>query len=97
MNNKKFMRAYHPGIILKEIYMKRLKLSMSKLAMCIQVSRKTISKITKGNGSITPEIAIKLSHAFDTTPNFWLNLQYDYDLWTIEHNDQDYGITKITF
>jgi len=45
------------------------------------VSRKTISKLINERGSVTPEMALRLSRAFKTTPQLWLNLQQNYDLW----------------
>ena len=47
----------------------------------IGVSKKTISKLVNERGSITPDMALRLSRAFNTTPDLWLNLQKKYDLW----------------
>lgn len=45
------------------------------------MSRKTLSEILNGRAAITPEMAIRLSIAFDTTPESWLTQQAQYDLW----------------
>ena len=71
----------HPGGILARQYMEPLELSVSELARNLGVSRKTVSKITNERGSISADMALRLSRAFETTPELWLNLQRNYDLW----------------
>ena len=71
----------HPGGILKRLYLAPLDLSTIEFAKAIGVSRKTISKLINERGGITPEMALRLSLAFKTTPQLWLNLQQNYDLW----------------
>lgn len=75
----------HPGIILDEDYIKPLKLNLQKLADRLGIARNTLFKIRAGEASITPAIALSLAEAFDTTPQLWLNLQVNYDLWVEEH------------
>ncbi len=74
-------KPVHPGEILREDYLKPLSLTITELAKILRVSRKTLSKIINEKGSITPEMALKLSKAFNTTPELWLNLQRNYNLW----------------
>jgi addiction module HigA family antidote len=74
----------HPGTIIKEDYLEPLSISIKDMASYLGVSRKTLSKIVNTRGSITPEMALRLSRAFDTTPDLWMNLQKDYDLWNAE-------------
>ena len=71
----------HPGEILKYDYLEPLNLSVTKLADILGVSRKALSSIVNGRKSVTPEMALRLSRAFNTTPELWLNLQKNYDLW----------------
>ena len=71
----------HPGEILKYHYLEPLNLTTSDLADAVGVSRKTISKLINERGSVTPEMALRLSIAFKTTAQLWLNLQQSYDLW----------------
>lgn len=75
----------HPGIILKHDYLEPLSVPVSKIAECLKVSRKTMSKIVNERGSITSDMALRLSKAFDTTPELWLDLQKEYDLWQAQH------------
>ncbi len=71
----------HPGGILKRHYLEPLGLTISEFSLKLGVSRKTLSKITNEHGSVTPDMALQLSKALDTTPELWLNLQQNYDLW----------------
>jgi len=75
----------HPGEIIKEDYLKPLSLTISELALILGISRKTLSKIINERGAVSPDMALRLSRAFDTTPDFWLNLQKNRDLWQAEH------------
>ncbi len=80
----------HPGNILKHHYLLPLKLNVAQLAAMLKVSRKTLSKIVNQRGAVTPDMALRLSRAFKTTPELWLNLQQTYDLWRISHNSRSW-------
>lgn len=80
----------HPGCILREDYLKPLAVSVTDMASKLGVSRKTISKIINEKGAVTPDMALRLSRAFGTTPELWLNLQKNYDLWQAEHSTDDW-------
>jgi antitoxin HigA-1 len=71
----------HPGEILKHHYLEPLNLTTIDFARAVCVSRKTISKLINERGEVTPEMALRLSIALKTTPQLWLNLQQNYDLW----------------
>lgn len=71
----------HPGEIIKELCMQPLGLTVTRAAKALGVSRKTLSAILNGRAGISPEMAIRLSIAFDTSPESWLNQQVQYDLW----------------
>lgn len=70
----------HPGEILKEEFLEPLGLSANKFAAVIDVPANRISEIVKGSRAITAATALRLAAAFDTSPEFWLNLQDHYDL-----------------
>ena len=80
----------HPGGILRRQYLEPLSLTISELANTLGVSRKTLSKIVNEHGSITPDMALRLSKAFKTTPELWLNLQQNYDLWQASNTSDDW-------
>jgi addiction module HigA family antidote len=84
MKTKK-RKPTHPGEILEEHYIKPLNLNLQKLADHLGIARNTLFKIRAGTADITPQVAIFLAEAFDTTPQFWLNLQQKYDLWVEEN------------
>jgi antitoxin HigA-1 len=71
----------HPGEILRELCLEPLSLSVTDAAKALGVARKTFSAILNGHSGISPEMAIRLGKAFDTTPESWLNQQVQYDLW----------------
>ena len=71
----------HPGEILREDYLKPLRLSVTEACKGLRISRKGLSEILNGRTGISPALAVKLSKAFGTTPELWLNLQAQYDLW----------------
>ncbi len=78
-------KPVHPGVIIWDDYLTPLELTVTALAAALCVSRKTLSKIINGKGPVTPDMALRLSCAFDTSPDFWMNLQKNYDLWQAEH------------
>ena len=59
------------------------------------LSRKTLSKIINERGSITPDMALRLSRAFDTTPDLWLNLHQNFDLWKAENSSNEWQTVKL--
>lgn len=81
---KLIRRPTHPGNIIKEDYLLPLSVTIKDMAETLGVSRKTLSKIINARGAVTPDMALRLSRAFDTSPDFWLNLQKNYDLWQAE-------------
>ncbi len=70
----------HPGEVLRELCIEPLGISVTEAAESLGVSRKTLSAILNGRSGISPEMAIRLAKAFDTTPESWLNQQMLYDL-----------------
>ncbi len=84
----------HPGGILKRQYIEPLELTISELANTLGISRKTLSKIVNEHGAITPDMALRLSKAFKTTPELWMSLQQNYDLWQASHNSDDWKMIE---
>jgi addiction module HigA family antidote len=87
-------RPTHPGNIIKEDYLLPLSIAIKDMADTLGVSRKTLSKIINERGAITPDMALRLSRALDTTPDFWLNLQKNYDLWHAETASKEWQKVK---
>ena len=79
----------HPGEILKEDYLIPLDLTVTAAAAALGVTRKTLSAILNERAGISPAMAMRLAKAFDTSAEFWLNLQVQYDLWRARDTDTD--------
>ncbi len=77
MNN---MRAIHPGEIIKEEYLEPLNMSVSALALALRVPAPRINDVIKQKRGVSLDTALRLSRYFNTTPQFWMNLQNNYDL-----------------
>jgi addiction module HigA family antidote len=71
----------HPGEVIRELCLTPLGLSVTAAAKALGVSRKSLSELLNGKSGISPEMAIRLSIAFKTTPESWLSQQMQYDLW----------------
>lgn len=76
----------HPGEVVKELCIDPLGLSVTETAKALGVSRKTLSSIINGKSGISPEMAVRLSIAFNTSSESWLNQQSQYDLWLAEQH-----------
>jgi addiction module HigA family antidote len=72
-----------PGEILSEEFLKPLGLTQKELAEHLGCDYKVINRIVNEKVSVTPEMALKLAAAFETTPDFWLNAQMAVDLWSL--------------
>ena len=74
------MPPVHPGETLREDFLKPLGLSANRLAMELRVAVTRINDIVRGKRAITADTALRLARYFGTTPQFWMNLQANYDL-----------------
>ena len=85
----------HPGEIIKSLGLEPLGLSVTEAAKALGVSRKTLSAILNGRGGISPEMAVRLSIAFGTSAESWLNQQTQYDLWHAEQHRKKLRVMKL--
>lgn len=74
------MRAIHPGEILKEEYLNPLNMSANALALALRIPSPRINDIVRQKRAISVDTALRLSVYFNTTAQYWLNLQTSYDL-----------------
>ena len=79
-HNKKTMPPIHPGETLREDFMKPLALSANRLAIELRVPAARIGEIVHGRRAITADTALRLARYFGMSPQFWANLQANYDL-----------------
>jgi antitoxin HigA-1 len=77
MNN---MRPIHPGEIIREEYLKPLGMSVSALATALRVPAPRINDVVREKRAISIDTALRLARYFNTTAQFWMNLQTSYDL-----------------
>jgi len=85
----------HPGEVIRELCIDPLGLSVTKAAEALGVSRKTLSSILNGRAGISSEMAIRLSMAFSTSPESWLNQQMQYDLWHAQQKSGDLDVQRL--
>jgi addiction module HigA family antidote len=84
MSSKKKLPPIHPGLILKEEFMVPYNLSANRLALKLYVPPGRISSIINGTRGITADTALRLAKCFRNSPEFWMNLQSQYDLQLAE-------------
>ncbi len=85
----------HPGEILRGLCLEPLGLSVTNAATALGVSRKTLSAVLNGRAGISPEMAVRLSIAFKTSAESWLNQQVQYDLWRAEKRRKGLKVTRL--
>ena len=83
MNN---MRPIHPGEIIKEEYLEPLGMSVNALAIALRVPASRINDVVRQKRGISIDTALRLSIYFNTTAQFWMNLQTSYDLKIARQN-----------
>ncbi len=86
----------HPGEIIREFCLEPLGLSVTDTAEALGVSRKTLCGILDGKAGISPEMAVRLSIAFDTSAESWLNQQMQYDLWQAEQHRDELQVKRLS-
>ena len=86
----------HPGEVLKELCLEPLNLTVTETAEALGVSRKTLSAILNGRAGISPEMAIRLGKALDTSAESWLNQQMQYDLWQEKQAVGDLEVKRLS-
>jgi len=92
------MRMYnppHPGDIIREFCIEALDLSVTDAAKSLGVARKTFSSLLNGRSGISPEMALRLSKVFGRSPEGWLKLQLQYDLWKAQQRADLKSLKKI--
>ena len=79
----------HPGGIVRRQCLEPLGLTVTRAAEGLGVTRQALSELLNGRTGISPDMAIRLSKAFGSTPETWLGMQQAYDLWQMrDHADQ---------
>jgi antitoxin HigA-1 len=85
----------HPGEFIAEVYLKPNNLSGRELASNLGVAASTLNRILTGASSVSPEMALRLSKALGRTPESWLALQYNHDLWQAKQHVNLSKVAKV--
>lgn len=84
-------RPIHPGEIIRYEFLEPLGLTQQQLADALGITRVRINEIILGKRSVTPDTAYRLAKYFNTTPDFWINLQKNVDMWdTFQLHKKEY-------
>jgi addiction module HigA family antidote len=95
MLNRRKRRPTHPGEILREDVLPETGLSQGEFARLLGVSRRTVNEILQEKRPVTVDTAHRLARALNTSPDVWLGLQQDVDLWdTLKANKEVYQRIK---
>jgi len=86
----------HPGEVLRALCLEPLNLTVTDAARSLGVSRKALSSILNGRTGVSPEMAVRLSIAFDTSAESWLNQQLQYDRWHAEKSRKRLHVARLS-
>lgn len=87
----------HPGEFIREVYLAPYGLSIRALAENLGVSASTVARIINGYSAVSPEMALRLSKAIGRSPESWLAMQHNYDLWQAKQITDLSHVTTIEF
>ena len=85
----------HPGGVLRRQWIEPLGISITQAAKRLGVSRKALSELVNEHTGISPEMAVRLSIALDTSSDLWMNMQSSYDLWHAEQRRHELTVTSL--
>lgn len=83
----------HPGEVIRGLCIEPLGITVTETAKALGVTRKALSELLNGHSRVSPEMAIRLSIAFNTSAESWINQQAKYDLWLAEKNRAQLKVT----
>ena len=85
----------HPGEVIRGLCLEPLGITVTDAAEALGVTRKTLSAILNGRAGISPEMALRLSIAFSTSPESWMNQQTQYDLWLAKKDKKRLRVKRL--
>ena len=86
----------HPGEFIREVYLDPLKISYRTVAMKLKVSPSTFNRLIKGQSNISSEMALRLSKTLGRSPESWLAMQGNYNLWIARQKVDLDNVEKLT-
>ncbi len=87
----------HPGEFIRATYVEPFDISIRALAESLGVAASTMARVTSEQSAISPEMALRLSKALGRSPESWLAMQQDYDLWQTKKSANLSKVKKIQF
>jgi len=87
----------HPGEFIREVYLEPLKVSYRKVAMKLNVSPSTFNRLIKGQSNISSEMALRLSKTLGRSPESWLAMQSNYNLWIAKQKINLDDVEKLAY
>ncbi len=85
----------HPGEFIREVYISPYDISVRKVSESLGVSPSTLNRLLNGESNVSPEMALRLSKALGRSPESWLAMQDQYDLWHARKNVNLKGVKKV--
>ena len=87
----------HPGAFIQEVYLTPSQISQRELALKLGVAASTLHRVLTGSSGVSPEMALRLAKALGRSPESWLALQHNYDLWHARRTVDLKQVRKIEF
>jgi addiction module HigA family antidote len=87
----------HPGEFIRETYIEAFDISIRSLAKSLDVSPSTLARIVSVRSAVSPEMALRLSKALGRSPESWLAMQHNYDLWQAKKSADLSDVQKVRF
>ncbi len=87
----------HPGEFVAQTYLEPFELSIRSLAESLGVAASTLTRLINGQSGISPEMALRLSKAVGRSPESWLAMQHNYDLWVAKKTTDLSSVERIRF
>ncbi len=87
----------HPGEFIRATYIEPFDISIRSLAESLDVSPSTLARIVSTRSAVSPEMALRLSKALGRSPESWLAMQHNFDLWQAKRSADLSDVQKIQF
>ena len=85
----------HPGEFIKEVYLNQLEISYRKIAEMLKVAPSTFNRLINGQSSVSSEMALRLSKTLGRSPESWLIMQNNYNLWQTRKKTNIENVEKL--
>lgn len=87
----------HPGEFIRDVYLEPFQISVRSVASSLGVSASTLNRLINGQSSVSPEMALRLAKALGRSPESWLAMQHNFDLWNAKRTTDLSGVRRVTF